>query len=248
MTLLLIYKILLGYINLNDACLSNTDLSLTQKIPRPLSERKPMIAEKKNFDYGSGIFHCPPHSRNIDICDINPADLSRNDIVGKTSSGRQSRFEHCDNYYSNLNQYASITHKRDLAETFAPPLKASGSSSFDFQSEENLFNMNFDSFYEDFSNADLSWSSTESSTTSSFESSSESSLYEKKYKVFPKIELNPDEPKTLLMPSIQAGKEDSGKLRCFQCNKKLGIIMIMKCHCEKVFCSQHRYKEVSRNT
>lgn len=31
--------------------------------------------------------------------------------------------------------------------------------------------------------------------------------------------------------------------RCAQCNKKLGIIMVMKCHCEKVFCSKHRYAE-----
>uniref|UniRef100_A0A2M4C7F8 Putative secreted protein n=1 Tax=Anopheles marajoara TaxID=58244 RepID=A0A2M4C7F8_9DIPT len=28
-----------------------------------------------------------------------------------------------------------------------------------------------------------------------------------------------------------------------QCNKKLGVIMIMKCHCEKIFCAQHRYAE-----
>lgn len=33
------------------------------------------------------------------------------------------------------------------------------------------------------------------------------------------------------------------KLRCFQCNKKLGVIMVMKCHCQKVFCAQHRYAE-----
>uniref|UniRef100_A0A182JH10 AN1-type domain-containing protein n=1 Tax=Anopheles atroparvus TaxID=41427 RepID=A0A182JH10_ANOAO len=33
------------------------------------------------------------------------------------------------------------------------------------------------------------------------------------------------------------------KLRCAQCNKKLGMVMIMKCHCEKVFCAQHRYAE-----
>lgn len=34
-----------------------------------------------------------------------------------------------------------------------------------------------------------------------------------------------------------------GKLRCAECNKKLGLIMVMKCHCEKVFCPQHRYAE-----
>ena len=33
------------------------------------------------------------------------------------------------------------------------------------------------------------------------------------------------------------------KLRCAQCNKKLGVIMIMKCHCEQIFCAQHRYAE-----
>lgn len=31
--------------------------------------------------------------------------------------------------------------------------------------------------------------------------------------------------------------------RCAQCNKKLGIIMVMKCHCEKIFCAKHRYAE-----
>lgn len=31
--------------------------------------------------------------------------------------------------------------------------------------------------------------------------------------------------------------------RCAQCNKKLGIIMVMKCHCEKMFCAKHRYAE-----
>ncbi|GAB0087829.1 Ubiquitin-like domain-containing protein [Sergentomyia squamirostris] len=35
----------------------------------------------------------------------------------------------------------------------------------------------------------------------------------------------------------------SKKLRCAECNKKLGLIMIMRCHCEKVFCPQHRYAE-----
>ncbi|KFB45361.1 AGAP001757-PA-like protein [Anopheles sinensis] len=37
--------------------------------------------------------------------------------------------------------------------------------------------------------------------------------------------------------------EKQKKLRCAQCNKKLGMVMIMKCHCEKVFCAQHRYAE-----
>lgn len=119
--------------------------------------------------------------------------------------------------------------------------------------------MNFDSFYEDFSAAELSWSSTTSSA-SSFESSSVSSMYDKKYIVLPEIKLDHEIvdieksncKKTLLMATnedvsekIPEQKEASGKLRCFQCNKKLGIIMIMKCHCEKYFCSAHRYKEVS---
>jgi AN1-type zinc finger and ubiquitin domain-containing protein 1 len=42
----------------------------------------------------------------------------------------------------------------------------------------------------------------------------------------------------------QSNKESTGKLRCFHCNKKLGIIMVMKCHCNQYFCSAHRYKEV----
>uniref|UniRef100_A0A1Q3FED0 AN1-type domain-containing protein n=2 Tax=Culex tarsalis TaxID=7177 RepID=A0A1Q3FED0_CULTA len=36
----------------------------------------------------------------------------------------------------------------------------------------------------------------------------------------------------------------SKKLRCAHCNRKLGVIMVfMKCHCEKIFCAQHRYAE-----
>lgn len=33
------------------------------------------------------------------------------------------------------------------------------------------------------------------------------------------------------------------KLRCAECNKRLGVIMVMRCHCDKVFCTQHRYAE-----
>lgn len=243
-------SLFLGYINLSDACLSNTDLSLSQKLPRPLSERKHVIAEKESFDHGSAIFHCQPQHRNLDISDINPADLCRNDVMGKSSSGRQSRFEHCDNYCSNLDQYASTSHIGDVAEATAFA-QAERTSSFDFQSEENLFNMNFDSFYEDFSTAELSWSSTtSSSSTASCESNSVSSLYEKNFKIFPKIELEQEfvESKTLTTTPkqdvLEEKKEDSVQLRCFQCNKKLGIIMVMKCHCQKYFCTAHRYKEV----
>lgn len=38
------------------------------------------------------------------------------------------------------------------------------------------------------------------------------------------------------------------KQRCAECNKKLGVIMIMKCHCEMVFCAQHRYAEAHNCT
>lgn len=38
-------------------------------------------------------------------------------------------------------------------------------------------------------------------------------------------------------------KASSDIFRCSKCNKKLGIIMIMKCHCEKFFCAKHRYAE-----
>lgn len=40
----------------------------------------------------------------------------------------------------------------------------------------------------------------------------------------------------------------STKLRCAKCNKKLGVIMIMKCHCENIFCAQHRYAEAHNCT
>lgn len=226
---------------------------MTQKLPTPWSEQKHVTLENKSFEHESAIFHCQPQHRNIDNADINAADLLRKDIVGKGTSGRQSRFEHCDNYCSNLDQYASTTQNGDVAEE-TTYTQAERTNSLDFHSDENLFNMNFDSFYEDFSTAELSWSSTTSSvssSTTSCESNSVSSLYEKKYTIFPKIGLDHEfvESKPLTISRkenlCKETKEDS-ELRCFQCRKKLGIIMVMKCHCQKHFCTAHRYKEVGQ--
>lgn len=41
----------------------------------------------------------------------------------------------------------------------------------------------------------------------------------------------------------QQPTKKSDKLRCAECNKRLGVIMVMRCHCDKVFCAQHRYAE-----
>lgn len=231
------------------------DISLSQKIPRP-SSAKPISTEQKNLSHAYSIFPCQlQRQRNVDISEMN-SDSTRSDILGKLSSGRQSRFEYCNSYYSNLDEYASVTHKRDSSEAAAcvPSFKPEKTKSFDFQSEENLFNMNFDSFYEDFSATELSWSSTTSSTSSSatsFESNSISSLYDNKFKMLPEIKTDHEVVATkspAVAPKVnllEETKKVSGQLRCFQCNKKLGIIMIMKCHCEKYFCSAHRYKEVT---
>lgn len=59
----------------------------------------------------------------------------------------------------------------------------------------------------------------------------------------PQIKESP-EPKVCTNDSGNlTGSTKSQKLRCAQCNKKLGVIMIMKCHCEKIFCAKHRYAE-----
>lgn len=47
--------------------------------------------------------------------------------------------------------------------------------------------------------------------------------------------------KPTVLPNSE--KPKSTKLRCNQCNIKLGIIMVMKCHCGKIFCAKHRYAE-----
>lgn len=44
---------------------------------------------------------------------------------------------------------------------------------------------------------------------------------------------------SLLLPPTK--KHD--KLRCAECNKRLGVIMVMHCHCNKTFCPKHRYAE-----
>lgn len=222
-------------------------------MPRPSSDRKAILKEpSSSFHHGASVFHYRSHQpRDFDIPEINdriaPAD-GRNDSAGSGSSGRQSRFEYCNSYYSNLSQYAPSAHRNPKTAFAAPPYEGESASNFDFQSEENLFNMNFD--FEDFADsAELSWSST-SSASSSFESSSVSSIYDKKYVILPEIKLEgeadkPEDDKTLTEEvESQQQKEASGKLRCAHCNKKLGIIMVMKCHCNKYFCSQHRYKEV----
>lgn len=228
-----------------------------------MSDRKPIIKEPNSFHHGASVFH---YHRDFDIPEINDrftsADAARNDSSG--SSGRQSRFEYCNSYYSNLSQYAPAPHHRNSSKappTFqTQPFESEVASNFDFQSEENLFNMNFESFYEDFvDSAELSWSSSSSASSTSFDSSSLSSIYDKKFMILPNIKveneklplsckLDDEKPPVAKTPEppveSQKPKESPGKLRCFHCKRKLGIIMIMKCHCNQYFCSAHRYKEV----
>jgi AN1-like Zinc finger len=266
-----------GYINLNDACLSNSDLSTsattttttTTKMPKTSSDRKAIAKENPNsFHHGASIFHCRS-SQNGESTDVNDRISSTFDYfdnLDNNSSGRQSRFEYC-NSYSNLNQFASSTTATTTASSSSSNRNRKSSTdatNFDFQSEENLFNMNFDSFYEDFvDSADFSWSSTSSASSTSYDSSSISSMYDKKYVILPEIKLDNDlmrldkaDEKALMVAGKQeepvaenhhsSGKEatTNGKLRCFHCNKKLGIIMIMKCHCNQYFCAAHRFMEV----
>ena len=300
-----------GYINLNDACMSNSATNIDHlstgaiaKTPKPTLTNNPHfnyssmgfdVSNKKqkdhhSFHHGSSIFHYqsavdPDYIRGYDIPDnctkVNdriayengaPVSGSKESSSGSTnSSGRQSRFEYC-NYYSNLSQFPPHPQQRNTSKTTAstttststsakraPPYESS--SNFDFQSDENLFNMNFDSFYDDFVDSpdvdELSWSSTSSSTSFGSNSSANSTgslIIDKKYVILPEIKLDVEVDKLLacdetLTPTINVAEEQQqqkasqGKLRCAQCNKKLGIIMIMKCHCNKYFCSAHRYME-----
>ncbi|XP_031630508.1 uncharacterized protein LOC116345359 [Contarinia nasturtii] len=50
-------------------------------------------------------------------------------------------------------------------------------------------------------------------------------------------------PSLLSTASSLPSSSATGNPRCAQCNKKLGIIMVMKCHCERIFCAKHRYAE-----
>lgn len=228
-------------------------------------------ANSSSFHHGASIFHCrsssssdqhppptQPHSSNAFAdCFGSGGGGGSVGASNNSMSGRQSRFEYCNSYYSNFNQFASTS-----ANTTGATAKnlSKESNLNDFQSEENLFNMNFDSFYEDFvDSAELSWSSTSSASSTSYDSSSISSMYDKKYVVLPEIKLDnelmrldkgSDEKALMVAAAAVKEKEEekdpaaSGKLRCYHCNKKLGIIMIMKCHCNQYFCSAHRYMEV----
>lgn len=234
---------------------------------RKLSLKDPITSlsntNSSSFHHGASIFHCRSSSSS-DQHPPPPPQHSGNafDCFGSgnnSMSGRQSRFEYCNSYYSNFNQFTSASTSAGGAAAAASKNLSKESNLNDFQSEENLFNMNFDSFYEDFvdSSAELSWSSTSSASSTSYDSSSISSMYDKKYVVLPEIKLDNElmrldkasDEKALMVAAAVKEKEDkdpatSGKLRCYHCNKKLGIIMIMKCHCNQYFCSAHRYKEM----
>lgn len=245
---------------------------------RKLSLKDPISslsnANSSSFHHGASIFHCRSSSTSDQHHQLptsqhqhsnNAFDCFGN--VNNSMSGRQSRFEYCNSYYSNFNQYASASTGASgggdgVGGGSSGKNISKESNLSDFQSEENLFNMNFDSFYEDFvdSSAELSWSSTSSASSTSYDSSSISSMYDKKYVVLPEIKLDNElmrldkvsDDKALMVAAAMAVKEKeeekdpalSGKLRCYHCNKKLGIIMIMKCHCNQYFCSAHRYMEV----
>lgn len=224
-----------GYINLNDACLSNSDLTASQ-----ISDRR--VAVKESNFYRS----------QFDIPEVNDDDAAINRV-----NGRQSRFEYCKN------SLYSDSSKSLLGPSYSGGTDRQNSNmNFDYQSEENIFNLNIDSFYDDFVDS-AEWSSTSSASSISLESSSTSSAaYDKKFLVLPEIKLdqielpmkkdNGGEVKTGTIKKIveetQEQKEASGKLRCSQCNKKLGLVMVFKCHCERFFCSTHRYSSMHECT
>jgi hypothetical protein len=218
-----------GYINLNDACLSNSDLTASQ-----ISDRR--VAVKESNFYRS----------QFDIPEVNDDDAAINRV-----NGRQSRFEYCKN------SLYSDSSKSLLGPSYSGGTDRQNNMNFDYQSEENIFNLNIDSFYDDFVDS-AEWSSTSSASSISLESSSTSSAaYDKKFLVLPEIKLDQiemtkkEEVKTGAIKKIeetQEQKEASGKLRCSQCNKKLGLVMVFKCHCEKFFCSTHRYSSMHECT
>lgn len=121
-----------------------------------------------------------------------------------------------------------------------------------YPSDESLFNINFDTFEDDVIEID---------TMGLFETSGAAQISSLDT-------LNDDESccnnnnnnliinsNQLILPDISDNHINSDspvkklkKLRCAECNKKLGVIMIMKCHCEKLFCAQHRYAEAHNCT
>ncbi|XP_037025472.1 uncharacterized protein LOC119066890 isoform X2 [Bradysia coprophila] len=152
-----------------------------------------------------------------------------------------------------------------------------------YQSNESLFNINFDSLEDDVFEINSKLGLFE---TSDIQANSSSLLLEEKCKTSPFLfsdlstlksattsdtiteaptstatqsattnksttiarKSPPPRPIFIAKPTTPTPKSPSTpkkpqKLRCVQCNKKLGVIMVMKCHCQKVFCAQHRYAE-----
>ncbi|XP_059608814.1 uncharacterized protein LOC132256421 [Phlebotomus argentipes] len=105
-----------------------------------------------------------------------------------------------------------------------------------FPSNESLFNINFDTFEDDVIEID---------TLGMFDGAHTNGL------ILPEIHddqvkfarSEEEKPSAAEEEAAAAAKKAGKKLRCAECKKKLGLIMVMRCHCEKVFCPQHRYAE-----
>uniref|UniRef100_A0A1L8DTS8 Putative ubiquitin-like domain of an1 n=1 Tax=Nyssomyia neivai TaxID=330878 RepID=A0A1L8DTS8_9DIPT len=106
---------------------------------------------------------------------------------------------------------------------------SSGDFPVSFPSNESLFNINFDTFEDDVIEID---------TLGMFDNANGLILPE-----ITDTTSHQDGAAAAPTDAVPAKGSKGKKLRCAECKKKLGLIMIMRCHCEKVFCPQHRYAE-----
>lgn len=226
----------------------------------------PTIAlDQKSFSHGASIFHCNTNQdqrhrqqqkkhREINISELNDRISAIDSQLPSKFNGRRI----CNSYHSNINKLTNsfsshLKRTNPSSDSQTPPIECDPvANQFDYQSNENLFNMNFDSFYEDFIDSpELSWSSSSSgSSISSFGtlSTSSNSLLDK-LPDLPDIASNEFAATDEIDKSLNKNQHFEGQSRkvpsrCFHCNKKLGIVMIFKCHCQQYFCAAHRYMEI----
>lgn len=124
-----------------------------------------------------------------------------------------------------------------------------------YPSDESLFNINFDTFEDDvieINTMGLFEKNGASQITSLDTLNDEESCCNNTINNNNNLIINSNQ---LILPDISDNHINSKswvkkckKLRCAECMKKLGVIMIMKCHCEKLFCAQHRYAEAHNCT
>jgi hypothetical protein len=262
-----------GYTNLNDACLSSSTSELDcvnngtkKKSSTDSSDLSPLLKHRNN-DHVAYVRSYENLNR-FKAFAVKNNDTRQTQLNSSDSTDNSDSLTHPETSCSGLNSgddsFTEFEYK--FSKLFCTNSSSNSklnnsttnSSNYYFPSDESLFKM--DTFFDDFVEID----------TADIFDNSEAINVRNVNQISKPTPIGTASSSTLLLPDIKPQLDDtivhkkqpkeiniddfivdkhkteqikSKKLRCAECNKKLGVIMIMKCHCEKIFCAQHRYAE-----